>query len=633
MTGQLGASPSTDSFEYELFEGDPDHLKTVVSTPSRANLWIDPGVLKLMHRIGRGPFGDVWIATHHQSTEDYDEYHEIAVKMLYPIKEDQVQTFLAKFEDLFSKCQGLQGVCFLHGISIKNGKICIAMKFYEGSVGDKMARLKGGKLSLPDVLRYGIDLARSIIELHSRGFLVLNLKPFNFLLNDHDQAILGDFGIPSLLLGIPLPSSDMAMRLGTPNYMAPEQWQPDIRGPISFETDSWGFGCSIVEMLSGVRPWCGRSAEEIHHLVVTRQEKPNIPIGLPPAIENIVIGCFEYDFRNRPLMTDILQALESCQNAAFDNGGWLDLGSRTLDKSSNTSYTEWFLSKDQLQVGDTVRSRKPANSCNLETMHVPEGTLVGLESNGFVLVRIHRIHDPLRVHSSTLERVTSGFAAGDWVRVREDEKSHSPVGILHSIERDGKVTVGFVGMETLWKGSCLELQMAESYCVGQFVRLKAGVLNPRFEWPRKRGGAWATGRIWQVLPNGCLVVRFPGRLVFGDAPSFLADSAEVEVVCFSTSQGVVKKYQHLEDFHWVVRPLVIALGLFTALKLGFFVGKNAGCSRSGSRSRSRLRRKKGGSSSIQGEGQQQDGQTGNNPAWLPSSVANILFREGVTTTR
>lgn len=33
-------------------------------------------------------------------------------------------------------------------------QIGIVFKFYEGSVGDQMARLKGGKLSLPDVLRY-----------------------------------------------------------------------------------------------------------------------------------------------------------------------------------------------------------------------------------------------------------------------------------------------------------------------------------------------------------------------------------------------------------------------------------------------------------------------------------------------
>lgn len=160
-----------------------------------------------------------------------------------------------------------------------------------------------------NICRYGIDLAQGILELHSKEILVLNLKPHNILLSETDKAILGDVGIPYLLLGIPLPSSDMTRRLGNPNYMAPEQWQPEIRGPISFETDSWGFGCTIVEMLSGIQPWYGRSMSEIHDLVVRKQEKPHIPSGLPSSIQNILLGCFEYDIRSRPLMTDILRAL------------------------------------------------------------------------------------------------------------------------------------------------------------------------------------------------------------------------------------------------------------------------------------------------------------------------------------
>ena len=36
---------------------------------------------------------------------------------------------------------------------VMSGQVCIAMKFYEGSVGDRMAHLKGGKLPLSDVLR------------------------------------------------------------------------------------------------------------------------------------------------------------------------------------------------------------------------------------------------------------------------------------------------------------------------------------------------------------------------------------------------------------------------------------------------------------------------------------------------
>jgi hypothetical protein len=52
----------------------------------------------------------------------------------------------------------------------------------------------------------------------------------------------------------------------------------------------------------------------------------------------------------------------------------------------------------------------------------------------------------------------------------------------------------------------------------------------------------------------------------------------VEAVSFDTCPGVVKKYQHIEDFHWAVRPLAIACTLFTAMKLGLFVGQNIGAS-------------------------------------------------------
>ncbi|GAV85702.1 Pkinase_Tyr domain-containing protein [Cephalotus follicularis] len=626
MAGKIVSTQTAGSFEFELFEGDPEHLRTVVASSNPATPWIDPTKLKLRHRIGRGPFGDVWLATHHRSTADYDEYHEVALKMLHPIKEDQMRSVCDKLNNLVCECQGIEGVCWLQGISVISGKICLIMKFYEGSIGDKMARLKGGKLSLPDVLRYGIDVAQGILELHSKGILVLNLKPFNFLLNETDRAVLGDAGIPYLLLGVPLLSSDMARRLGTPNYMAPEQWKPEVTGPVSFETDSWGFGCSIVEMLTGVQPWCGRSVDEIYDSVVRKQKRPLVPCGLPPPVENVLRGCFEYDLRSRPLITDILNVFKSSQNAVYSDEGWTVPGSRIVtDKSSSTGYTEWFLSKDHLQVHDMVRSRKPPNSCKPENMDVPEGTVVGVErdseGDGFVLVRVHGIHDPLRVHVSTLERVSHGLAAGDWVRLKEEDKKHSPVGILHTINRNGSVAVGFIGMETLWKGNSSELQMAESYCVGQFVRIKANVLLPRFDWPRKRGGAWATGRIWWISPNGSLIVKFPGRLTLGDEQnSYLADPAEVEVVNFNTCPGMVKKYQHLEDFHWAVRPLLIALGLFTAMKMGIFVGKKMG--------RSKVKKRQ--SSVMQSDVQQMDAQVAVNQAWLPPSVANILFREGVS---
>lgn len=309
------------------------------------------------------------------------------------------------------------------------------------------------------------------------------------------------------------------------------------------------------------------------------------------------------------------------QNAVYSDGEWTGIGSSVLmEKPGVKGYTSWYLLKDHLQVGDSVRSRKPLNARRPQRMDVPEGTVVGLDTDteriGFVLVKIPTMHNPLKVQESTLERVSSGFAVGDWVQLKDENKKHAAVGILQSVQRDGRVTAGFIGLETVWKGNASEIQMAEAYYVGQFVRLKANVFTPRFEWPLKSEGEWATGRILQVLPNGCLVVGFPGRFVFGqESNSFLADPAEVELVSFKTCPGLVEKYQHLEDYHWSVRPLAIALSVFTAMKFGLFVGQRVS---------SRL--KKCRSNSKQGDGQ--DGPAGSNATWLPSPVANIIFREG-----
>lgn len=83
--------------------------------------------------------------------------------------------------------------------------------------------------------------------------------------------------------------------------------------------------------------------------------------------------------------------------------------------------------------------------------------MVGQDSdndrNGTVLVKIPGLHNPLKVQEFSLERVTSGVAVGDWVQLKEENSRHSSVGILHSVRRDGSVEVGFLGLETLWKGN------------------------------------------------------------------------------------------------------------------------------------------------------------------------------------
>jgi serine/threonine protein kinase len=44
---------------------------------------------------------------------------------------------------------------------------------------------------------------------------------------------------------------------GTFNYMSPEAFDPEQFGGVTFSADSWSFACSLLEMLTGVKPWNG----------------------------------------------------------------------------------------------------------------------------------------------------------------------------------------------------------------------------------------------------------------------------------------------------------------------------------------------------------------------------------------
>lgn len=123
MSKEVIGAPSAAPFDFEILDSDSDIVRSVRASSKRANPWIEPERLKLRHRIGRGLFGDVWLATHHQSTEDYDEYHEVAAKMLPAIGDDHMKIVIEKFNELYFKCQGVASMSWLHGISILNGRV------------------------------------------------------------------------------------------------------------------------------------------------------------------------------------------------------------------------------------------------------------------------------------------------------------------------------------------------------------------------------------------------------------------------------------------------------------------------------------------------------------------------------
>ena len=112
MASRTVAAQAAAAFDFEVLNDDSDQVSP----------WIEPDNLKLTQRLGKGTFGDVWLATHNRSTEDYEVSHEVAIKIFPLVKEEHVNVLLAKLDGLFSKCHGLEGLCPLYGFSKISGK-------------------------------------------------------------------------------------------------------------------------------------------------------------------------------------------------------------------------------------------------------------------------------------------------------------------------------------------------------------------------------------------------------------------------------------------------------------------------------------------------------------------------------
>lgn len=124
--------------------------------------------------------------------------------------------------------------------------------------------------------RYGADIARGVAELHAAGVVCMNLKPSNILLDSSGHAVVSDYGLPAVLKKPACrkarPEGDSSSRahscmdctMLSPHYTAPEAWEPvkkslhlfwDDAIGISPESDSWSFGCTLVEMCTGSIPY------------------------------------------------------------------------------------------------------------------------------------------------------------------------------------------------------------------------------------------------------------------------------------------------------------------------------------------------------------------------------------------
>lgn len=150
------------------------------------------------------------------------------------------------------------------------------------------------KLPLNEALSIAIALADALFEIHSRGIVHRDLNPRNVMLCDEAKVQasqtaslqsqitikLIDFGIAKFPQppGAP-PFTQHSILSGTVAYASPEQCQNQ---PLDQRTDLYSLGIVLYEMITGERPFTGRTPTEIALKQI--QARPQSPRELVPEI-------------------------------------------------------------------------------------------------------------------------------------------------------------------------------------------------------------------------------------------------------------------------------------------------------------------------------------------------------------
>jgi predicted Ser/Thr protein kinase len=143
----------------------------------------------------------------------------------------------------------------------------IAMELVEGTSLEAVLDAEEA-LTLEETLELGGQIASALDHLHRRGIVHFDLKPSNILITAGGRVKLTDFGIARSRE--PADTQETQV-FGTPQYMAPEQVQG---GPIDPRTDIFALGILLYEMLSGRKPFRGRTVAEVTHSILYDDPPP-----------------------------------------------------------------------------------------------------------------------------------------------------------------------------------------------------------------------------------------------------------------------------------------------------------------------------------------------------------------------
>lgn len=226
--------------------------------------------------VGSGGFADVHLFEQHMPRR------RVAVKVLHVdrMSDGSLSDFTTE-ANLMALLSNHPSIVTIYGAGIApDGRPYLVMEYAPRPT--MQARVKQGPLSVPEVLRIGVQVSAAVETAHRAGVMHRDIKPANILVTEYGRPALTDFGIASTS------STDLARGLSIP-WSAPEMFaEVPFGGPAA---DTFSLAATVFTLLSGHAPYQHgerlNSVELIHRIrtaPVPELQRQDVPASLRLAL-------------------------------------------------------------------------------------------------------------------------------------------------------------------------------------------------------------------------------------------------------------------------------------------------------------------------------------------------------------
>ena len=270
----------------------------------------------VLEEIGRGGMGVVLAA--------YDPRldRKVAIKVIRTARDQERDR-----ERVVREAQAMAQVRSPHVVAVHDAgeldeRVFITMEFVAGTTLRSL--LDDPPAPWREVVRMYVDAARGLQAAHEAGLVHRDFKPENVLVDESGRVAVSDFGLarladdakdqrnrsadPKLVSTLDTELTKTGELLGTPAYMAPEQW---AGLPGDARSDQFSFCVALYRSLFRQPPFPGRTPTELMSAVTLKEPKPAPSDVVPRRVRRAIMRGLARAREDRyPTMAPLIAELE-----------------------------------------------------------------------------------------------------------------------------------------------------------------------------------------------------------------------------------------------------------------------------------------------------------------------------------